>query len=150
MASAICWKCGKDLSNIITPVSRREECSACRSDIHACKMCVYFDASNRTGCDEERAEYIVDKERANFCEYYTLSSRAFDETKLDKQRQAKAQLAALFADEDSVDEKQLDKSVISSFSDGNVEDSNTQAADLHQEETPAQAAERKLRDLLNQ
>lgn len=149
MASAICWQCGTHLPKIITPVSRREECSVCRSDIHACKMCVYFDASNRTGCDEERAEYIVDKERANFCEYYALSSRAFDDAKLNKQREAKAQLAALFCDE-APDEKQPNNQVISGFTDEDNEDCDTRAADFHQQETPAQTAERKLRELLNQ
>ncbi|MGY0581632.1 MAG: hypothetical protein ACW7DP_06395 [Paraglaciecola chathamensis] len=140
MATATCWQCGTFLERIITPVSRREECSQCKTDIHACKMCLNHDAQNRTGCDEERAEYIVDKERANFCEYFALSSRAFDDTKLDKQRRAKAQLAALFGD-DTEDNSE------SHTSESHDLDS---ASDLTKYESPAQAAERKLRELLNQ
>ncbi|ABG41386.1 hypothetical protein Patl_2878 [Paraglaciecola sp. T6c] len=150
MVTATCWQCGVHLSNIITPVSRREECSQCHSDIHACTMCQHYDVHNRTGCNEERAEFIVDKERANFCEYYALSSRAFDDTKLIKQRQAKAQLAALFDDEEcdsehrDYHEQKRDDAV-------NVAQNHTQAPlQSPQSETPAQAAERKLRELLNQ
>ena len=51
MATATCWQCGTFLERIITPVSRREECSQCKTDIHACKMCLNHDAQNRTGCD---------------------------------------------------------------------------------------------------
>ena len=105
-------------------------------------MCLYFDGRNRTGCDEERAELVVDRERANFCEYYALSNQAFDDKKLHKQRQAKAQLAALFGD-DSLDNEQatIDQRSVSD---------NAHGIDKQSEETPAQAAERKLHDLLNQ
>lgn len=151
MATATCWQCGTFLERIITPVSRREECSQCRSDMHACKMCLYYDAQNRTGCDEERAEYIVDKERANFCEYYALSSKAFDDTKLDKQRRAKAQLAALFGDE-TEDNSKSDSKGENKAMGSHAGESQTQgyATHLTEHETPAQAAERKLRELLNQ
>ncbi|QHJ13762.1 hypothetical protein FX988_04042 [Paraglaciecola mesophila] len=151
MATATCWQCGTFLEGIITPVSRREECSQCQTDIHACKMCLYYDAQNRTGCDEERAEYIVDKERANFCEYYGLSSKAFDDTKLDKQRQAKAQLAALFGDD--TDDNIKSDTEVENRPKGSYSidpDDKGSASDLIEHETPAQAAERKLRALLNQ
>ena len=150
MATATCWQCGAHLSNIITPVSRREECSQCHSDIHACKMCQHYDTHNRTGCNEERAEFIVDKERANFCEYYALSSHAFDDTKLIKQRQAKAQLAALFGDEEC-DSERHDNHEQKRDDAINMSQNHTQEPlQSPHSETPAQAAERKLRELLNQ
>ncbi|MFT4941948.1 MAG: hypothetical protein ACI88A_005021 [Paraglaciecola sp.] len=54
MATADCWRCASKLNHIIEPVSRREECGACTSDIHVCKMCIHYQANNRTGYNEER------------------------------------------------------------------------------------------------
>lgn len=123
-----CWNCGKALTNVILPFSRREECVSCGTDQHVCKMCVYFDENNRLGCNEERAEQVVDRERANFCDYFEPSTKASNDGQEDKSRKAKAQLAALFGDE--------------------VDDSNSSDAD-EPELTPAELAEKKLRDMLN-
>jgi hypothetical protein len=117
-------------------------------------MCVNTNPQNRIGCDEERAEYIVDKERANFCEYFALSSRAFDDTKLDKQRLAKAQLAALFGDvaeDNSKSDMSNVKREYEPMGDHTSEFRDQSSTSVLPEyESPAQAAERKLRELLNQ
>ena len=90
-----CWKCGEQLKDVILPMSRREECGKCRSDQHVCKMCEFYKNSR---CDEERAESVSDPERANFCDYFKPSSGAFRDADLEKAREAKRKLAALFGD----------------------------------------------------
>jgi hypothetical protein len=95
----ICWKCGAKLLDVILPMSRREECSQCHCDQHVCKMCVHYDSASRTSCLEERAEYIVDHERANFCDYFSPSNAVFNGGTSQKQQEAKARLTALFEDE---------------------------------------------------
>lgn len=117
-----CWKCGKDLINVILPMSRREECAKCHADQHVCNMCIYYVKGR---CDEERAEHISDTERANFCDYFKPNNnqgKAFDDQKSAK---AKAEFAALFGDE--LPEKNLDEELLS----------------------PAELADKKLRDMLN-
>lgn len=119
----VCWKCGTDLINVILPMSRREECSHCSADQHVCKTCVFYDGKG--GCNEEQAEHISDKERANFCDYFKPSSQMHSTANKQKSAAAKAQLAALFGDP--------------------IPEDITADAAL----TPAELAEKKLREMLN-
>lgn len=128
--SFICWKCGDTLTGLILPMSRREECANCKADQHVCKMCVFFDGiSSRGGCNESRAEDVSDKECANFCDYFKLVNVALNTKTIkfhDKQKsdEAKAKFAELFGDPIA-------------------EEGNTD-----KEHTPAELAEKKLRDML--
>lgn len=124
-----CWHCGKSLQGLILPLSRREECSHCGVDLHVCKMCEHFNPEGRGDCTEERAEWQADRERANFCDYFTPNPRAYQPAQSAQREQAKAQFAALFGDEPETDEPQSDKAAGSQL-------------------TPAQIAEQKLRELL--
>ncbi|GAC16096.1 hypothetical protein [Aliiglaciecola lipolytica] len=120
-----CWKCGNKIENIIFPMSRREECDACNADLHVCVMCKEYDG--RGGCNEPRAEHVSDTEKANFCDYFSVSGKEFAQSQDHKAKQAKAKLAALFGDEP---------------------ESDVAASNDNSELTPAQIAEQKLRDLL--
>ena len=117
-----CWQCGATLTDLILPMSRREECGQCGADQHVCKLCTQY---SPRGCDEERAERVSDPEKANFCDYFAPNSEAYKGGYLDKSSDAKAKLAALFGDE--------------------PEAAETESQAL----TPAQLAEKKLQDLLN-
>ena len=124
--SFTCWNCGKQLDGIILPMSRREICSSCHADLHSCKMCVHFRDEGRGDCMEERAEWISDRERANFCDYFSPSKDAYS-GQSDKSAEAKAKLAALFGDEpDTADQNNDDESQL----------------------TPAELAEKRLREML--
>ena len=90
-----CWKCGKALQGVILPMSRREECTHCGADQHVCKMCMYF---QRGRCEEDLAESVSDEERANFCDYFKPAGDAYKAADLEKAREAKRKLAALFGD----------------------------------------------------
>jgi hypothetical protein len=37
-------------------------------------MCKFFDSRVYNECTEPNAERVVDKEKANFCDYFTLSA----------------------------------------------------------------------------
>lgn len=118
----VCWQCTKPLVNVILPMSRREECHNCKADQHVCELCLYF--VNRR-CDEERAEHISDTEKANFCDYFKPSNKAFNDIGQQKSAKAKADLAALFGDE-LPETTQQDESL-----------------------SPSELADKKLRDMLN-
>ncbi|RTR41012.1 hypothetical protein EKG38_01300 [Shewanella canadensis] len=125
----ICWHCGKVLEEIILPMSRREECEACGADQHVCKMCVFFNDSGRGDCKEERAEWISDRERANFCDYFKPSAKGAASDVPDANEQALAEFAELFGDTSSTGAEDKDKD---------------------REKTPAEIAEQQLRDLLGE
>ena len=66
-----CWKCGASLAEVLVPFARVAECPGCRADLHVCRMCEFFDPGVRRGCKEPVAEEVSDRERANFCGYFT-------------------------------------------------------------------------------
>ena len=100
----VCWKCGLGLVDLILPMSRREECSACEADQHVCRLCKHYAGQLANQCREDRAEFIADKERANFCDYFAPKTGAYQPKDVAGSRQARAQLAELFADESAADE----------------------------------------------
>jgi hypothetical protein len=57
-------------------VGFRDTCSACDADLHACRNCDHHDPSAHNQCRESNAEWVSDRERANYCDYFTLGDRA--------------------------------------------------------------------------
>ena len=70
MPALDCWKCGAPLEGLPLPVGREEYCRACRAEVHACRMCRFYDVSKARQCAEPVAEPVQNKERANFCGYF--------------------------------------------------------------------------------
>lgn len=96
MPSLTCWKCSSPLTDLILPMSIREECTHCHADQHVCMMCEHY--SSRMGCDEERAESVSDISRANFCDYFKPTLAVKPANNPSSTAQAKAKLAELFGD----------------------------------------------------
>ena len=67
----ICWKCHKE-NNIENP-ARTDECSYCHADLHVCKACEFYESGAHNDCRESSAEFVSDKERGNFCDYFRQS-----------------------------------------------------------------------------
>jgi hypothetical protein len=42
--------------------------------MHCCKNCEYWDPSAHNQCKERIAEYIPDREKANFCSFFTFKN----------------------------------------------------------------------------
>jgi len=96
-----CFRCGASLAALSLPISRRDQCPACSADLHACKMCVHFDANVPRQCREDGAEDVSDKERPNYCEWFKPSGSAFDADRKSEADAAKDALATLFGDDDA-------------------------------------------------
>lgn len=60
---------------MIGTVGRREECSKCKSDVHCCMNCEFYDVSAYNSCRESSADVVKEKDRSNFCDYFKPSSR---------------------------------------------------------------------------
>jgi hypothetical protein len=52
-------------------VSRTDECPHCSSDLHCCLNCSNYDPSAHNRCREPQAEWVTDREKANFCDFFT-------------------------------------------------------------------------------
>jgi hypothetical protein len=53
-------------------VSRNDTCPECGRDLHSCLQCKFYDPGSYNECKETSADRVVDKERANFCDYFIL------------------------------------------------------------------------------
>ncbi len=68
----ICWKCGEGIQ--APPASRvgtRDTCPQCDSDLHCCRNCQFYDPAKHNQCSEPQAEWVRDKEAANYCDYFS-------------------------------------------------------------------------------
>lgn len=70
-----CFKCGEALS-YSDRIGLREECPKCRSDVHVCKNCQFYDPKVYNECKEPQAEVVMEKERSNRCEYFQAGKGA--------------------------------------------------------------------------
>lgn len=97
-ATLVCYRCGTALTGLTPPLSRRDECPACRAELHVCRMCTHYAPRLHRGCDEDDAPDVRDKEAANFCDYYVPRHYAFDHGRAGANTSAHAELAKLFGD----------------------------------------------------
>lgn len=99
----LCWRCGNTLTDVLEPLPRATECPQCRAQLHVCRMCQYFDPAAGQQCREPIAEFVRDKDRANFCGYFRIRPDAY--VPADKSADSRQQLDALFGlDPDSAAE----------------------------------------------
>lgn len=90
-----CAFCGASLPADLK-VLRVSECSSCGRDLHACVQCRHYDPNAHNKCREPQAEWVTDRERRNFCEYFVLSSAGRAGGAGDRSRSARSSLDKLF------------------------------------------------------
>lgn len=88
-----CAFCGHQLT-LTDKVMRRDTCPRCGRDLRCCTQCKFYDPHAYNECKEVVAERVIDKERANFCEYFVFKGSSHKA--LDKTAQARQALEALF------------------------------------------------------
>ncbi len=88
-----CFHCKKELTVEGRP-GRGDVCPHCGSDLKVCLNCRFYDPTAYNECREPSAERVVEKERANFCEYFEFRCHTADERKED----ALKRLRELFKD----------------------------------------------------
>ncbi|NIA30852.1 MAG: hypothetical protein GWP06_13180 [Actinobacteria bacterium] len=89
-----CYKCGYD---IITDekVFRQEACPQCKSYIHCCLNCRFYDVLAHHQCREPQARWVKEKDSANFCSYFEPSGTQ-KSVSTAKTNEAKRKLEELF------------------------------------------------------
>jgi hypothetical protein len=65
---AVCWHCQTILP---LELGRSSACMECQRDARVCLNCRFYDSHSYNECHESQAERIVDKEKGNFCDYFS-------------------------------------------------------------------------------
>jgi hypothetical protein len=64
-----CHACSADLE-FDDPIGRSARCERCGSDLRCCLNCRFHDLSSYNDCAEPSAERVLEKDAANFCDYF--------------------------------------------------------------------------------
>lgn len=68
MIQLICFHCGERSAH--NAIERTSECPHCERDAKACVNCKFYEENHHHQCREPQAEWVRDKEKSNFCEYF--------------------------------------------------------------------------------
>ena len=68
---AACHRCGRVIDRS-ERIGRRDACLGCGAELRCCRNCRFYDPTYHNQCREPQAERQVEKERANFCEYFSV------------------------------------------------------------------------------
>lgn len=68
-----CFHCQK-INQISDKVHFRDECESCGQDLHSCKQCQNYDEGSYNECKDPSADRILDKEKANYCDFYIVKA----------------------------------------------------------------------------
>lgn len=75
-------------------VGFRETCARCAADLHVCLNCAHHDPVAYNECRESNAERVLDRDRANRCDYFRPG--AGDGTASEERSRALSSLDSLF------------------------------------------------------
>ncbi|MDR2104118.1 MAG: hypothetical protein LBP42_08465 [Treponema sp.] len=70
----MCWYCGAPVQEE-EPFGRSLRCSSCGKDLRSCRNCRFYLPGGRGDCSESQTDPPSDKERANFCDWFSLNLR---------------------------------------------------------------------------
>lgn len=68
-----CFSCQKKIE-VLLPLGRRDECPHCGADLHVCLNCKLYDRNSHHECRESSSDYVKEKDRSNFCDYFDPQS----------------------------------------------------------------------------
>jgi len=65
-----CHACSADLE-FEDPIGRSRLCPRCSADLRCCLNCRFHDIASYNDCAEPSAERVLEKDKANFCDYFS-------------------------------------------------------------------------------
>ena len=93
MINITCFKCQHQWS-YEGVLGRRDDCPSCSWDAHVCKNCQHYAPNFHHECRENQADYVQEKERSNYCDYFLANGQKGPGTS--EADSAKAKLAGMF------------------------------------------------------
>jgi hypothetical protein len=91
-----CWRCGTAVKSDQLPLTRLEQCLHCHVDLYVCRLCRSWNPRYTSKCSHDHAEPPLDRERANFCQYFRPAAGAFRNAGAPSGETARTGLEALF------------------------------------------------------
>ncbi|MFH1132265.1 MAG: hypothetical protein V1754_13085 [Pseudomonadota bacterium] len=94
-----CHKCRNELEFIVKvgiKVGRADTCIHCTANLHACKNCRFYDPGLHNQCRIPDADFIRDREEANFCAQFEFRDQDEPPEQDDSVQKARAKLDNLF------------------------------------------------------
>lgn len=140
-----CWNCGATLDDVPRPIGRHEHCKVCFEALRCCRLCRHFRLDINPQCDEDRADPPVNKENANFCDWFRPTTGVFQSSRTQKSDAAKDQLSGLFGEDrdEAGGEESTEEAATSGACDDTIESQLSQPVELSKED----AAKAKLDSL---
>ncbi len=71
----MCYFCGSP----VEPgrgIGFSETCPDCGKDLHVCRMCRFHSPGSKWDCRETIDSPVIDKEKRNFCDWFSLDPKA--------------------------------------------------------------------------
>jgi hypothetical protein len=69
----LCHDCKKSLE-LSGSIGRTDTCPLCDADLHCCLNCRFYDPGAYNQCSEPQAERVLDKDKGNFCDYFSFKA----------------------------------------------------------------------------
>ena len=92
-----CFQCGEEIA-ADQMILREDECPHCSSDLHCCRNCRFYDPAVSNQCREPQAEWVTEKDKANFCEFFVFSDSTGPRAAARKAPSARERFNRLFRD----------------------------------------------------
>jgi len=92
---AQCHQCGAEV-RVDEPLARDAECESCGGDLRCCLNCRHYDTAYNNSCRETEAEPVVEKNRRNFCEFFSFTREPFVKGGSARADEARRKLEGLF------------------------------------------------------
>jgi hypothetical protein len=90
-----CHFCGTSIEPKMR-VTRETACLSCGRDLHACVQCRHYDRHAHNQCREPQAEWVTDREKRNFCDYFSLHPIGQAGARPNRAQSARSKLDSLF------------------------------------------------------
>lgn len=90
----MCWKCKAQI-DLSEKIYRGSTCGSCGADLHCCRNCMFYDKGSHYDCRENILDFVAEKERANFCDFFVPMSNFSAEQ---GSAAARSALSALFGE----------------------------------------------------
>ena len=72
-----------------------DSCLKCELDLHICFNCEFFDELSPDQCRESSADRVVEKDKKNFCDYFSVAKHSL-KNKISNKEKVLSEAEALF------------------------------------------------------
>jgi hypothetical protein len=70
-----CYRCHKEIE-LSGRVGRKDTCPFCGAALRCCLNCKFYDEGAHNQCREPNSEWVSDREKSNFCDYFSFTDKA--------------------------------------------------------------------------